>query len=379
MTGQGTIAADVAVIGGGIVGGASAYYLARRGLKVVVLEKSVIGGEASGRNGGGVRAQCRDRRERPLAVASIKLWAGLEAELGFDVEYVQGGNIRMAATEARLAALRREGEEELADGLAVEIWERDELRRRAPYLSDVFIGAKYCPIDGHANPLLASRAFGWACQREGVTLLAHTEVVDVGVRAGRVTHVTGRSKEGDIIVEAPCVIHAGGPWTPHLSTTMGIQVPIEPRRSIIGVTQRLAPLFPEFVSSHDLNVYARQARAGQVHVGRVGSPDHTFDQTTSAEVLTELARGAARMIPALHGVNFLRMWAGTLAMTPDKVPIIDPAVGTEGYILAAGFSGHGFCLGPIVGKLLSELIVDGEPSLPLHEFRLARFAEASGG
>lgn len=374
MTGQRKLGADVAVIGGGIVGCASAHYLARRGLKVVVLEKSVIGGEASGRNGGGVRAQCRDRRERPLAMASIRLWEGLEEALGFDVEYAQGGNIRMATTEERMAALRKEGEEEREDGLAVEIWDRDELRRRAPYLGEVFIGGKYCAIDGTANPILASRAFGWACQREGVTLLTHTEVLDVGVQAGRVTHVTGRNREGEVIVEAPRVIHAGGPWTAGLSGALGIQAPIEPRRSIVGVTQRMAPFFTEFISSHDLSVYARQARAGQVHVGRVGSPDRTFDQTTPAEVLAELARGATQMIPALCGVNFLRMWGGTIARTPDTVPIIDPAVGIEGYILAAGFSGHGFCLGPIVGKLLSELIVDGEPSLPLHEFRLSRFA-----
>ncbi|HBY96166.1 MAG TPA: hypothetical protein DEP84_19790, partial [Chloroflexi bacterium] len=305
---------------------------------------------------------------------SIKLWEGLPAALGFDFEYVQGGNIRMAATEERMAALRKEGEEELADGLVVEIWDRDDLRRRAPYLGDVFIGAKYCPTDGNANPILTSRAFGWACQQAGVTLLTHTEVVDIGIQAGRVTHVTGRSKEGEVVVEAPRVIHAGGPWTPHLSASLGIHVPIEPRRSIIGVTQRLAPFFTEFVSTHDLNVYARQAQEGHVHVGRVGSPDRTFDQTAPAEVLAELARGAAPMIPALRGVNFLRMWAGTLAMTPDKIPIIDPATGVEGYILAAGFSGHGFCLGPIVGKLISELIVDGEPSLPLHDFRLSRFA-----
>ncbi len=175
------LGAEVVVVGGGIVGCAAAYYLAGRGKKVVLLEKSVIGGEASGRNGGGVRAQCRDRRERPLAIASIKLWVGLEKELGFDVEYNQGGNIRMATSEERMAMLRREGEEELADGLTIEMWDRDELRRRAPYLSDVFIGAKYCPIDGTANPLLAPRAFGRAAKRAGVALLTQTEAVAVGV------------------------------------------------------------------------------------------------------------------------------------------------------------------------------------------------------
>jgi sarcosine oxidase subunit beta len=109
----------------------------------------------------------------------------------------------------------------------------------------------------------------------------------------------------------------------------------------------------------------------------VGAPAQTFDQTTPAASVAQLARGVAQIVPALRGTNILRTWAGTLENTPDKVPIIGPVEGVPGYILASGFSGHGFCLGPIAGKLLSELIVDGEPSLPLHEFRLSRFAEAA--
>ncbi len=372
------LGADVAIIGGGIIGCAAAYYLARRGVKVILLEKSVIGGEASGRNGGGVRAQCRDRRERRLAMASVQLWVGLEKELGFDVEYLQAGNIRLAVNEERMAALRRESEEELEDGLAVEMWDRDALRRRAPYLSDVFVGAKYCPTDGTANPILASRAFGWAAGKLGGTLLGRTEAVGIDVQDGRVRCVEARDGDGEILIEAPWVIHAGGPWTPQLCRTFGIPVPIDPARSTIAITQRMPFLFKEFLSSHELGVYARQAREGHVHIGGVGAPSGTFDQSVPLATIERLAHGAIRMLPALRAANFLRTWSGTLEVTPDKVPIIDPAVGMRGYILASGFSGHGFCLGPVAGKLLSELIVDGEASLPLHEFRLSRFAQPTG-
>lgn len=378
MTKSRTLDAEVTIIGGGIVGCAAAYYLARRGVKVVLLEKSVIGGEASGRNGGGVRAQCRDHRERPLAMNSVRLWVGLEKELGFDIEYLQCGNIRMATNEERLAALQREGEEELGDGLAVGMWDREELRRRAPYLGEVFIGAKYCPTDGTANPILATRAFGWAAKRAGVTILTRTEAINIGVQSGQVASVTAREMDGEVHIEAPRVIHAAGPWTSLLSGSVGIHVPIAPARSVVAVTQRIPPLFTEFISSHDLGVYGRQAREGHVHIGGIGTPAETFDQTMPAASVWRLARGAAQMIPALRDVNFLRTWAGTLEMTPDKVPIIGPVDGIRGYILASGFSGHGFCLGPIAGKLLSELIVDGEPSLPLHEFRLSRFAQPAG-
>ena len=144
---------------------------------------------------------------------------------------------------------------------------------------------------------------------------------------------------------------------------------------MVAVTQRLPHLFDEFVSSHDLGVYSRQAREGQIHVGGVGTHERTFDQSTPVGALEYLARGAAQMIPALRGINFLRTWGGTIEMTPDKVPVLGRVPGIEGYVVAAGFSGHGFCLGPIAGKLISELIVEGEPSLALHEFRLECFAE----
>lgn len=378
MTRSYKLKADVAVIGGGIVGCATAYYLARMGRKAVLLDKGVIGGEASGRNGGGVRSQCRDRRERRLAMASIELWQNLEQELGFSLEYVRGGNIRLATNEARMEALRREGEEELNDGLYVELWDQDELRRRAPYLGEVFTGAKYCPSDGHANPLLAPKAFGWAARRLGATLMPQTEALAVTMSGGRAGGVTARGRDGEIEIEAPWIVHAVGPWAPQLAGSLGLNLPVQPARAVVAVTGRQAPLFGEFISSHDLGVYARQAREGHVHIGGIGTPGSTFDQATPANWLARLSLGLWKAIPALRGASYLRTWAGTLAMTPDKVPIIGPAEGIAGYLLATGFSGHGFCLGPIVGKLLAEWIVEGEPSLPLDDFRLARFMGATG-
>ncbi|HTX53206.1 MAG TPA: FAD-dependent oxidoreductase [Candidatus Baltobacteraceae bacterium] len=374
MSGPSKRDAEVVVIGGGIVGCAAAYYLSRRQRKVVLLEKSALGAEASGRNGGGVRAQCRDRRERPLAIASIRLWTSLEQEIGRGVEYIQGGNIRMATNEERMDALRKEGEEELADGLPIEIWDRDELRRRAPYLSDMFIGAKFCPMDGQANPLLAAPAVGWAAKRAGATVLTRTEALAIGIEGGRVASVTARGPDGEISIATPWVIHAAGPWTPQLSQTLGISLPIAPARSVLAITERLPALFKEFVSSHDLGAYCRQAREGHVHIGGVGAPGVTFDQTMPPDAVGRLAAAGLRVVPALRGASILRTWAGTLENTPDKVPIIDAVGSVPGYIVASGFSGHGFCLGPIAGKLVSEMIADGAPSLSLEEFRLARFA-----
>ncbi len=378
MTRSRTIEAPAVIIGGGIVGGAIAYYLARRGVRTVLLEKSAIGVEASARSAGGVRAQCRDRFERGLAMASIKLWAGLETELDFDMEYVQGGNIRLASTEARMAQLKAEAEEELADGLMVKVWDREQLRRRAPYLvADLFVGAKYCATDGVANPILSTWAFALAARRAGATLLTHTEAVDVETEAGQVRSVLARGRDEELRIETPLLIHAGGAKTPGLSqAALGIHIPVEPARNFIGVTQPMPPLFTEFVSSHDLALYFRPARKGHIHVGGIGVQFGTFDKEVPAKALPHVA-SIALVVPALQNANFLRMWAGTLAMTPDRLPIIGPVDGIQGYLLATGFSGHGFCLGPIVGKLLSEWVVDGQPSMSLDEFQFARFKDDS--
>jgi sarcosine oxidase subunit beta len=373
MTEPRTMEAPVVIVGAGIVGGAAAYYLARRGVQPLMLERSVIGVEASARSAGGVRAQCRDRLERLLAIASIRLWESLEAELAFDMEYVQGGNIRLAANEERMAQLAAEAEEELADGLGVEIWDRDELRRRAPYLSDAFIGAKYCATDGVANPIRSTWGFALAAQRAGATLLTHTEAVDVELREGQVTSLLARGRDGELTIETPLLILAGGAFSSRFCQPLGLHIPIEPARNFIGVTQRVTPFFTEFVSSHDMRIYFRPARAGHVHIGGVLVTTNTSDKTVPPQGLTHLSR-VALMVPSLRNTNFLRAWAGTLAMTPDRLPIIGPVEGLGGLILATGFSGHGFCLGPIVGKLLSEWVLDGEPSMSLDGLNLSRFA-----
>ncbi len=374
MTQSRIVEAPAVIVGGGIMGCAIAYYLARQGVQALLLEKSVIGAEASGRNAGGVRAQCRDRRERLLAMASIKLWEGLESELGFDMEYVQGGNIRLATNEERMAQLAAEAEEELADGLMVEVWDREQLRRRAPYLSDIFIGAKYCATDGIANPILATWSFALAAKQSGATLLAHTEAVGVEIQEGQVTSVLARRREEDLAIKTPLLIYAGGAWAAQLSQTLGIEIPLEPARTVIGVTQPMPFILREFVSSHDLRVYVRPARKGHIHVGAVANTARTFEKDLPLDALAHLSRGVL-MVPALRKTNFLRFWSGTLAMTPDRLPLLGPVDGVQGYLLAVGFSGHGFCLAPIVGKLLSELVVNGEPSLSLDELHLSRFAK----
>jgi sarcosine oxidase subunit beta len=350
--------APAVVIGGGIVGASTAYHLARRGVAAVVLERGAGPLQASTRNAGGIRAQCRNTVERRLAMASIELWSDLAGSTAIDFEYHRGGNLRLATTAATLDALARESGEEAADGLVTEVLDRTELRRRAPYLSASFMGAKYCPGDGHANPILATWAMVAAARAAGARLVQGAEATRIEIDAGRVVAVHASIGGRPVRLSTGAVVHAAGPWTGELAAALGIEMPLVPARNAKFVTQATGHVHDPFVSSHELQVYLRQARAGHIHVGGVFTVDGTFDQRVSSAELRALAR-AADILPALRTMNVLRSWAGTLDLTPDHLPIVGAPRGIDGYLMAAGFSGHGFCLGPVVGRIMSDLVIDG--------------------
>jgi sarcosine oxidase, subunit beta len=365
------------VIGGGIIGTSAAYHLARRGLTVTVLERAAGPSQASVRNAGGIRAQCRNRTERLLAMASIELWRQFARDSGADFEYVQQGNLRMALEPATLAALAEESADEADDGLDTEVWGAVELRRRAPHLSRRFIGAKYCATDGHANPIAATWMILDAARAAGVRYVAGADVTAIDVEAGSVVGVVAMIADQQITFSADHVIHAAGAWTSRLAATVGVHLPLVPARNAMLVTQPIPPLFGEFVSSHELQVYIRQARKGHVHIGGVFTVADTFDQTVTRPEIDHLSR-ARDILPALDEMSILRTWSGTLDITPDHLPLIGRPAHLDGYVVAAGFSGHGFCLGPVVGKMISELVVDGSPSIDLAATHPDRFALVGG-
>lgn len=368
-------AAPVVIVGGGIMGCAAAYYLATMGIKAVLLEKASVAWAASGRSAGGVRAQCRDPRERALAIASIRLWEELEVELGIPVDYRQDGNLRLASTSERLMQLHEEAGEELADGLQVEMWDLNTLRRNAPYLANTFVGAKYCPTDGIADPVRTTTAFAWAAQERGATIIPNAEVREILTHAGQVIGVTVQQPFGLLEIETPQVLHVGGVWSGALATELNIHLPLRPIRLAIGATAPVAPLFRCFLSAHDLGIAARPTSNGQIMVSGFGDPNPTFETDVTPQGFAEL-HVVNQMVPALDGVPILQAWTGLLNVTPDEAPIIGPVDGLAGYLVATGFSGHGFCLGPIVGKLLAEWLVEGEPSMNLAAFHLNRFTPA---
>jgi len=362
--------ADVIVIGGGIAGTSIALRLAEKGRKVILLEKGRVGEEASGRNGGGVRQQDRRPEELPLAMAAIKFWEAMQDELGCDVGYRQGGNLMVARSERQLESLIQKKERELPMGLHVEMLSPEETLRVTPSLAGNFeiFGSKYCPSDGTANPLLVVKAISRLARRIGVRIKEHEPVRKLMRSDGKVTAAITDSG----VYRSPVFVLAAGPWARGLCNTIGFDLPITVRRSRLMVTEPLAHAVDQFVILDKL--YYRQTLEGNIHIGGLlpqGGED--FDKSVLFKDFVEIFQWLPQNLPFFRNVNIIRAFAGLTQNTADAVAILDKAPELENMFLAVGFSGHGFCLGPIVGKLIAEWIVDGKSSMDLSKLRLNRF------
>ncbi|HEY7519985.1 MAG TPA: FAD-binding oxidoreductase [Methylomirabilota bacterium] len=419
--------ADVVVVGAGIVGSSAAYFLARRGARVVVVERGRMPGEQSRKNWGFVRQQGRDPLEMPLVVEANRLWQGLERELNADVEWVQGGNLALAADARRMARFEAWLPVAREFGLPTRLVHGDELQAIVPGLVGGWVGGMHTPGDGHADPEKATDALAHAAVAHGASLRLDCAVQAVTTRAGGVSGVV--TEHGEI--RAPVVVCAAGAWSSRLARTLGLALP---QRWVRGTVARTTPA-PRVTACAvwGPGVAFRQRRDGSFNIAAGGALDHdvTLDSLRQlrfflpsfwknkalfrfhvgrpllASVAAALPGSAARrqplvwdralepvpnpakvqrslaelqrVLPALPPLGIARSWAGYIDAAPDLVPVLGEVPPLGGFLLATGFSGHGFALGPIAGRLISELILDGKPSLDITGFRFSRFAEGAIG
>ena len=362
--------AAVVVIGGGIMGCCTAYELAKKGQSVILLETGFIGSEASGRSGGGVRQQKRDPAELPLAMASVKIWKHLQEELGWELEYRQGGNLHVLVDPDRYDTLVEQLRNSQKSGLDVRLLGPEETREVLPVLKkdlDI-LGSTYCPTDGNANPLLVCKAFAREAQKMGAEIKEHEPLERLVVKSGRVVAATTAKAE----YRAENIVIAAGAWSRPLCRQIGLDFPLEIKRSQLLVTEPLPPVFTEFVSADIGGCYYRQALSGGLHIGVHSAPVENENKSSGYDAF-KIAGESLSLFPFLEKTNIIHSWAGLTSWTPDVVCIIDRAPNLEGVYLTAGHSGHGFCLGPITGRLLAEWIVDGKPSMDLSAVRWTRF------
>jgi len=362
--------ADVLIIGGGIVGCSIAYRLQEMGKSVILIEKGTVGGEASGRNGGGVRQQNRDAGELPIAMESAGIWAGMQNELGYDVHYRRNGCLRVVTSEEEYQRLPRKWEQE--KGLEVEILTPEETRSIFPALSTNFkvFGGAYCPTDGTANPLLATHAIAQGATQKGTEIREHEPVTGLRLKSGRVVAAYTQLAE----YRAQIFVNAAGPWARNICNWIDLDFPLDVKRSQILISEPLPPLISPFVT---FGYFLRQTLEGHIHFGVASQPVENFDKRTALFAFRTVGQLIADVLPSFKNINIIRSWAGLTSWTTDGKPILDKAPGIDNFFLAGGFSGKGFCLGPSAGKQMAELIVTGESSLDLSPFKWTRFDNTS--
>ncbi len=365
--------ADVVIIGGGVMGCAIAYNLAREGLKPVVIDRSDIGGEASGSNGGGVRQSARNLKEMPLAMESIRIYGQLHEELEMDVEYVRAGNLRLCTSEEELETMRRSVENQKKVGLELTMLDRKQVLEINPHIGEKVRGASFCSTDGHVNPFLVTYGYFKKAKNLGARFFTHEEVMDVRLRKSKVTGVVTDKQ----IFETDLVVDAAGVAGRKVANMVGLDLPMRPVFSEALITEPYPPLFKQMVGHAKGLFYGRQTLHGSFFWGgfvgteqfihREGKPLFHFIGPAISEMVIDF-------FPVLKNLNVIRMWSGLIAQMSDGLPVLGFTEEVPGFVFATGFSGHGFGLAPVIGRLLSELIMDCQPSIPVNDFCYGRFS-----
>jgi glycine/D-amino acid oxidase-like deaminating enzyme len=407
---------DVAIIGGGIVGCATALELAQHGLRVAVFERGGIGAEQSSRAWGFVRQQGRHPAELPLAAEANARWRELTARHGQDrTGFATAGILTPAETpedEARVEAAHRDA---FGFGLRTRILRRTEIREYLPQLAGNWRGALLTDGDGYAEPALATATIMAAAEAAGARFHAGVPVLDIAFAGGRVEGVV--TQHG--LCRAGAVVLANGVGAASLARRIGLAMPVQVVRSSVARTAAAAPFTSlalwgpkvayrprpngSFVIGngyrgvggdyditpaslrhlrHFLPAYRRNWRLLRLSLGReflaqrraTGSSPSPEPPVNRRKVAHNLAAFHA-LFPHLGALPLETAWAGRIDLTPDVIPIIDRPWAERDLFIAAGFSGHGFALGPAVGRQVAHWITQGRPALDLHAFRLSRFTD----
>jgi sarcosine oxidase subunit beta len=365
---------DVIILGGGVIGCATAYYLAKKGVTPLVIEAQEIGTGGSSRNGGGIRQSARDPRELPFAMHAVNdIWPGLSEELGSDEEYCQEGNLRLAKTEAHLDFLQNIVDTQSGMSLELEMVDGDTVKEILPYASDSIIGASWCPTDGHGNPMKTTLAFYKKALELGADFLVGEKAEEVIIRKGRVAGV----RTSEALYESDLVINAAGVGAREIAHSVGLEIPMQPRLVEVIVTDQQPELFPQMLGTAGADFYGHQSKHGSfVFGGMTGWEAHEFKDfrtVTKSNTTPAVCRAVLDYFPWMIRTNVVRSWAGFLAVVADGVPVMGKVDELPGFIFASCFCGHGYGISPAVGEALAELVVDGRSTLPLDAFRYDRF------
>ncbi len=343
----------VTVLGGGLMGTAAAYFLAKRGAQVTLIERGRIGAGATTASFGNIRRSGRHLAQLPLAARALDLWGGLQERLGVDVEFRATGHLRLIFEPKALADMRA---------------------YQSAALGPAAIGASLSEQDGSANPRLIAPAFAKAAALGAQILDGYAPLTIAQTAAGfRVETAQGA-------VGSDALLNCAGAWGGEIAAQFGEVVPIETMGPQMGVTEplpyRIAPVVGIWTRNPAQNGYFRQVERGNIVFGGaaarspVGPSGHAKARPAA---LPAQLRALVRLMPALAQACVIRTWSGPEGYVADGLPVMGASARAGGLFHAFGFCGHGFQLGPAVGETMAELILTGATSLPIAPFSIARF------
>ena len=370
--------AEIVIIGGGIMGLAIAYNLAKLGVgDIVVVDRSYLCGGASGRNGGGVRAQWSSEANVRLMQESIRMCREFAREMKINVWFRQGGYLFLTRDEEKRRALEKSVKVQNDCGLATRMLTPKEAKEIVPELDiSGLTAASFNADDGVVFPWPFVWGFARAAEKLGVTVLTFTDVVGFETKGKKIAGVTVRANGETRTIATSKVVNAAGAWSPEIARMLGVALPNTPHRHEICSTEPLKPWLGPLVADLTDGLYFSQSTRGEI-VGGIGQErvPHGIDQNSSFAFLGIYARSLTRACPVLGNVKVLRQWAGCYDITPDANPIVGPVDEVDHFYQASGFMGHGFMMAPVVGKLIAQYIVEETP-LPMFErWNLRRFKE----
>lgn len=391
---------DVAIIGGGLIGCATASYLAKAGARVILLERGQINQGASGQNAGSLHFQLEHRliqnldvQQRELefyvglAKLSIEDWKTMGAELDCDVQLAMHGGLMVAETAGQAALLERKSRIEQSQGLSVDMLDGDQARKLAPYLSESVLAALHCPQEGHCNPRLLTPAFARRAVASGAVIKTGAEVKSIERTSSgwQVSFLNSGSCADNAAattqkVSSNMILNAAGAGAPAIGVMANLHLPLFAVGLTMNATEKTAPLVSHLIQHVGRKLSLKQTDDGNLLIGggwsaQLRQKRGRWSADASAQLRMDSVLGnlrtAADVVPLVKSLRLIRTWTGTTCITADQLPVLGEVSQAPGFFVAAG--GSGFTYGPTYARLMSELMLTGQSSHSLEPFNPARF------
>ena len=382
--------ADVIIVGGGIIGCSIAWQLSKRGKNVLVLERKDVASGSAGATDGVVGYHTKKPgQQMDLAIQSIKMFRTLGEELGEDIEYgFHAGGMQPVEDQLQWDILSNIVKEQRKSGVDIRMISKEEARKIEPQLSEDIYGALYSSTGGKVNPLKLTMAYAKAAKRLGATIQTETEVLDFIIEHDTVKGV--HTNKGDYYADV--VVNACGSWAGKVAKLAGLDLPIQPRKGQLAVTEPVGPFMtatiqcarynvikfrPEVITDETIlrlgaSLSIEQTESGGMIIG--GTREFAgYEEQNTFEAIDAMMKRAAKFFPVLKNVSVIRFFSGFRPYTPDGLPLLGPVKTLSGFFMAAGHEGDGIALSPITGKLIAEQIVDGKSSYNIDAFSPNRF------